>query len=116
MEELRARSEVAVDLEDGTRLRPPVLRIDLARLRADVHAGLHVVGACLPVELLDEPGALQLLAEAQVPLLGDIDSILDAITAASADTIAVASSHEIGADKLRALGKPVTALVAFEGH
>jgi exopolysaccharide biosynthesis polyprenyl glycosylphosphotransferase len=70
-------------------------------LRADVHAGMHVVGACLPVELCDDPEAIQILADNNVPLLGDLDSIRDAVAMASADTVAVTSSQEIGADRLR---------------
>jgi hypothetical protein len=36
MEELGADAIIAVDLEDGARVRPPVLRVDVARSRADV--------------------------------------------------------------------------------
>ncbi len=70
-------------------------------LRADVYAGMHVVGACLPVELCDDPEAIEILTAANVPLLGDLDSIRDLVAATGADTIAVTSSQEIGADRLR---------------
>ncbi len=76
--------------------------IDLsARLRVDVHAGMRVVGACLPVEASDDAEILALLAEAELPLLGDIDHIRETVDAVDADIVAVASSHEIGAEKLR---------------
>ena len=73
----------------------------VTKLRADVYAGMTVVGACLPIELCDDAEALRILAEVEVPLLGDIDSIREAVASARADTVAVTSSQEIGADRLR---------------
>jgi exopolysaccharide biosynthesis polyprenyl glycosylphosphotransferase len=76
--------------------------VELAsRLRADVYAGMQVAGACLPIELCDDPESLQILADHNVALLGDLDSIRDTVALANADMVAVTSSQEIGADRLR---------------
>ncbi len=76
--------------------------VDLVtKLRGDVHAGMRVVGACLPIELCEDPEAVRILHDAGIPILGDLDSIREVVLLARASTVAVTSSQEIGADRLR---------------
>ncbi|MGX7678019.1 sugar transferase [Jatrophihabitans sp. DSM 45814] len=70
-------------------------------LRRDQYAGMRVVGACVPSELVLDPFTIQTLDELEVPLLGDIDSIRSAVNLSSTDTVAVVSSGMIGSEKLR---------------
>jgi exopolysaccharide biosynthesis polyprenyl glycosylphosphotransferase len=72
-----------------------------AILRRDTYTGMHVTGACLPVEQLDDSAALLALADIDLPVLGDVDSIREVADRTRADTIAVTSSAEIGSEKLR---------------
>jgi exopolysaccharide biosynthesis polyprenyl glycosylphosphotransferase len=69
-------------------------------LRRDRYAGMKVIGACVPsVSTMDlESG--QILDELGVPVLGDVDSVLEAVRFSGAHTVAVLSG-EISADKLR---------------
>lgn len=70
-------------------------------MRRDRHAGMRVVGACVPGELIHDPDTIAHLHDIDVPLLGDIDSILPSVATCGADTVAVVSSSLIGAEKLR---------------
>lgn len=70
-------------------------------LRRDLHAGLRVVGACVPSEAIADMHTIDTLGEAEVPLLGDVDSIVSAVRLSGADTVAVVSSGAIGPEKLR---------------
>ena len=70
-----------------------------AMLRRDQYAGMYVVGACVPGEMSDE--VAEQLDEIGVPLLGDVDAILDSAHFIGADTVAVISSSLIGPEKLR---------------
>lgn len=71
-----------------------------ALLRHDRHAGLQVVGACVPSGSRRDGTVERALATIGVPVLGDIDSIADAVRRCDAHTVAVLSG-EISADKLR---------------
>ncbi|MEU4637575.1 sugar transferase [Micromonospora chalcea] len=64
------------------------------------HAGLQVVGACLPDALL-APGRQNL---AGVPVIGSFRNIPGAAAAVGADTVAVTASGELTATRLRRLG------------
>ena len=68
-------------------------------LQRDQYAGLSVVGACV-AEPIDDAIAGQ-LDHMGVPLLGDVDSIIDSARFIGADTVAVVSSARIGPEKLR---------------
>jgi exopolysaccharide biosynthesis polyprenyl glycosylphosphotransferase len=70
-------------------------------LRRDDYAGLRVVGACVPSEVIADMRTIDTLGEAEVPLLGDVDSIVSAVRLSGADTVAVVSSGAIGPEKLR---------------
>jgi len=70
-------------------------------LTRDRHAGMRVVGACVPSEAIAETRTVEALAEVEVPLLGDVDSVVGAVRYARADTVAVVSSGRIGPEKLR---------------
>ncbi|HST46791.1 sugar transferase [Jatrophihabitans sp.] len=70
-------------------------------LRRDQYAGLRVAGACVPSELVADSETIDALAEADVPLLGDVDSIVSAVRLSGADTVAVVSSGALGPEKLR---------------
>ena len=72
-----------------------------ALLRRDRFAGMRVVGACVPTELLDDDETLQALADVDVPLLGDVDSVLHAVEISKADTVAIVSSSRLGPERLR---------------
>lgn len=92
--------------------------VDFAALvRRDGYAGMRVAGACVPAELIDDPQTERLLAEHDIPLLGDVDSIVEAVTASSADTVAIAASAVIGPERLRWIswqleGKPTDLVVS----
>ena len=70
-------------------------------LRRDRHAGMSVVGGCVPAELVHDPETQQRLADANVTLLGDIDSITKAVRTSRADSVAIVSSAAVGPDRLR---------------
>ena len=68
--------------------------------RKEVHAGLHVVGCCLPEASLYDPAAR---ARAGVPLLGSADDVRRATLVSGATTIAITSSGAVGGNQLRRL-------------
>ena len=59
---------------------------------------MHVVGACVPGEMSDD--VARRARRNRVPLLGDVDAILDSAQFIGADTVAVISSSLIGPEKL----------------
>ncbi len=67
----------------------------------DRHAGMRVVGACVPSEVVAETHTVETLSSVDVPLLGDVDSVVSAVRYSGADTVAVVSSGRIGPEKLR---------------
>jgi exopolysaccharide biosynthesis polyprenyl glycosylphosphotransferase len=71
-----------------------------AMVRRDRHAGLQVIGACLPNDQVMAADAAALLADLDLPVFGDVDSVLPAVRASGAHTVAVLSG-ELSADKLR---------------
>jgi exopolysaccharide biosynthesis polyprenyl glycosylphosphotransferase len=72
-----------------------------AMVRHDRYAGMNVIGACVPAELVDDAETRRQLADADVRLLGDVDSIVSAVEASHADTVAVVSTSTLGRDRLR---------------
>jgi exopolysaccharide biosynthesis polyprenyl glycosylphosphotransferase len=72
-----------------------------AMVRRDRHAGMNVIGACVPAELVDDAETRRQLADADVGLLGDVDSIVSAVAASHADTVAVVSTSTVGRDRVR---------------
>ncbi|MEP7019180.1 MAG: sugar transferase, partial [Pseudonocardiales bacterium] len=77
---------------------------DLAtRMHAESYIGMRVVGACIPRRELTDSAALQCLAEVGVTPLGDLDSVVTAVSRSQADTVAVTSSHEMTPRALRAI-------------
>jgi exopolysaccharide biosynthesis polyprenyl glycosylphosphotransferase len=69
-------------------------------LQRDRYAGMHVIGACLPSDQLADVDAAVRLGEQGVRILGDVDSVLDAVRDCGAHTVAVLAG-DISADKLR---------------
>jgi exopolysaccharide biosynthesis polyprenyl glycosylphosphotransferase len=74
-----------------------------ARLCRDAYAGLRVVGACVPANERSDARAIDVLARAKVPVLGDFSHVLQAVSTSGADTVAVTSSHAFGPQRLREL-------------
>lgn len=72
-----------------------------AVLLRDRHAGMRVIGACVPSEVVAQTHTVETLASMNVPLLGDVDSVVAAVKDSNADTVAVVSSGRIGPEKLR---------------
>jgi len=72
-----------------------------AVVRRDRYAGMNVIGACVPAELVDDAQTRRQLADADVRLLGDLDSVVSAVQASHADTVAVVSTSTVGRDRLR---------------
>ncbi|HEY2042834.1 MAG TPA: sugar transferase [Jatrophihabitans sp.] len=72
-----------------------------AMLRRDRYAGMSVVGACVAQEMVIDPHTVRVLSDANVPILGDIDSVRATVTGHAADTVAVVSSGAVGPEKLR---------------
>jgi exopolysaccharide biosynthesis polyprenyl glycosylphosphotransferase len=70
-------------------------------LRRDRYAGMRVVGACVPSEAVAQTYTIETLGQLEVPLLGDVDSIISAVRLSGAETVAVVSSGAIGPEKLR---------------
>ncbi|MGI8666437.1 MAG: sugar transferase [Jatrophihabitans sp.] len=70
-------------------------------LLRDRHAGMRVVGACVPSEVVADTHTVETLSTVDVPLLGDVDSVVSAVSYSGADTVAVVSSGRIGPEKLR---------------
>lgn len=72
----------------------------IRQLSREHYTGYRVVGACIPDSLATpEPQHLN-----GVPVLGSFRAIVEAATAARADTIAVTGSAELTASRLRRLG------------
>src|SRR6185437_11494181 len=71
-----------------------------ALLRRDRYAGLEVVGACLPQGSARGGDGERELDAIGVPIVGDVDSIVDVVHSTGAHTVAVLSG-EISAEKLR---------------
>ncbi len=88
-------------------------------LRDDRYVGMRVVGACVPSEMVADTRTVETLTAMNVPLLGDVDSVLGAVRQCSADTVAVVSSGRIGPEKLRSISWQLegsdTALVVSPG-
>jgi exopolysaccharide biosynthesis polyprenyl glycosylphosphotransferase len=80
---------------------PAAIKGFTSLLHRDRYAGMRVVGACVPSEVLADLDTLQTLAEVDVPLLGDVDSVVTAVRLSGAHTVAVVSSGRIGPEKLR---------------
>ncbi|MCW2527032.1 MAG: exopolysaccharide biosynthesis polyprenyl glycosylphosphotransferase, partial [Pseudonocardiales bacterium] len=77
---------------------------DLAhRMHAERHLGMQVVGACIPRKQLSDQKALNILAEAKVTPLGDLDSVVTAVSRSQADAVAVTSSRDMTPNRLREL-------------
>jgi len=70
-------------------------------LRRDTSAGMRVVGACVPPELVDDPVLHAELVAADLPLLGDLDSVRELVAREDIDVVAVTASDQIGSEKLR---------------
>ncbi|SDI98720.1 exopolysaccharide biosynthesis polyprenyl glycosylphosphotransferase [Frankineae bacterium MT45] len=70
-------------------------------LGRDRYAGMRVVGASLPTSVMRDRDAIAELAAAGIPVLGDVDAIVDSVRDSGAHTVAVLSSGELGAQKLR---------------
>jgi exopolysaccharide biosynthesis polyprenyl glycosylphosphotransferase len=66
-------------------------------MRRDANAGMRVIGACLPA---DEGGDRAELRDRDIPVLGDVDSVLQAVAASGARQVAVLSA-DVAGDALR---------------
>jgi exopolysaccharide biosynthesis polyprenyl glycosylphosphotransferase len=78
---------------------PHVMEL-VGQLRRESWTGYRVVGACIPHAL----AAPQPQRLSDVPVVGSFRTIVEAATAAEADTIAVTASAELTASRLRRLG------------
>ncbi|HCT79456.1 MAG TPA: polyprenyl glycosylphosphotransferase [Micromonosporaceae bacterium] len=78
---------------------PHVMEL-VGQLRREAWTGYRVVGACIP-HALSAPTAQHL---GDVPIVGSFRTIVEAATAAEADTIAITNSSELTASRLRRLG------------
>ena len=78
----------------------PHVRALITKLRAEAAAGYVVVGACVPgareSRLPDGPGS-------DVPVIGSLGDIPDAVARIGADTVAVAASPGVNGEVLRSL-------------
>jgi exopolysaccharide biosynthesis polyprenyl glycosylphosphotransferase len=72
----------------------------VGQLRREAWTGYRVVGACIP-HALATPQPQRL---GDIPVVGSFRKIVEAATAAEADTIAVTASAELTASRLRRLG------------
>jgi exopolysaccharide biosynthesis polyprenyl glycosylphosphotransferase len=70
-------------------------------LRRDRYAGMLVVGCCVPAELLCDPETLRQLGEADIELLGDVESVVHCVRESRANSVAIVSSASIGTERLR---------------
>jgi exopolysaccharide biosynthesis polyprenyl glycosylphosphotransferase len=76
--------------------------LELARAgKRDIHAGLQIIGACVPSASRTDDESLRELGELGVPVLGDLDDLLDVVHQTDADAVAVAGSAELTSAKLR---------------
>ena len=73
------------------------------RMQRDSYAGLRVVVACIPADEMADDRAQAELDRVGVPLLSDMDNVLQAVARSRADTVAVTSSHALGPRRLREL-------------
>lgn len=71
-----------------------------ANLQQDQYAGMRVVAGCVPSGIPRSADGDAVLAELDVPIVGEVDSILDAVQACGAHSVAVVSG-EVAAEKLR---------------
>ncbi len=78
---------------------PHVMEL-VGQLRRESWTGYRVVGACIPHAL----AAPQPQRLGDIPVVGSFRTIVEAATAAEADTIAVTASAELTASRLRRLG------------
>ena len=75
---------------------------ELARaIQRDDQAGLQVIGACLPGGRHQARASLRTLTALGVPVLGELDDVLDVVRRLDVDTVAVTGSAELGPTKLR---------------
>jgi exopolysaccharide biosynthesis polyprenyl glycosylphosphotransferase len=72
----------------------------VATLRREPYAGYHVVGACIPDALI-APVPQRL---GDVPVVGSFRTVLEAVESTGVDTVAVTTSGELTAIRLRRLG------------
>jgi len=70
-------------------------------LRRDRYAGMRVVGACLPEYAMNDGAGQDKLDAAGIPVLGDVDAIVDVVESSGARTVAVLASPQLGGKKLR---------------
>jgi len=70
---------------------------ELARMP---EAGLQVVGACVPAGREDEVAPIE---TGPIPILGDVDHVLEAVEDLHADTVIITSSDELSPQKVREL-------------
>jgi exopolysaccharide biosynthesis polyprenyl glycosylphosphotransferase len=69
----------------------------VAEFDREPYAGLHVVGACIP-------GGLDGVAPNNVPVVGSLTSVLQAVASTGADTVAVTASRGVTSGVLKRLG------------
>ncbi len=76
--------------------------VDLAHaMDHDAYAGFQVVGACLTSDRHDDHVSMQALTALGVPVLGELDDIIDVVRRLNADAVAVTGSSELGPERLR---------------
>ncbi|NMO02886.1 sugar transferase [Gordonia sp. TBRC 11910] len=71
-------------------------------LSHDHHAGMEVVGACIP-GYLGAPGATLRLSTTEIPILGDETQLVEAVRATGADVVAVTASEALDSGRLKEL-------------
>ncbi|NHC14989.1 sugar transferase [Motilibacter deserti] len=82
---------------------PDNVRHLAAELTREKYAGFEVVGVCLPGGA-DEPVAVTTAEAAGLPVVGSLNTVVDAVRATGADTVAVVPSVGLTPTALRRLG------------
>ena len=96
---LHARRKSGLDLHRVVLVGHPSAVLEMTReLRREPYHGLEVVGACLPMI-----GSGSQLKVAGVPVVGDFETVGDAVEITGADTVAVLACPELDGVRLRRL-------------
>ncbi|NHC46852.1 sugar transferase [Motilibacter aurantiacus] len=82
---------------------PDNVRHLAAELTREKYAGFEVVGVCLPGGA-DEPAAVTTAEAAGLPVVGSLNTVVEAVRATGADTVAVVPSVGLTPTALRRLG------------
>ena len=75
------------------------------QIEGEAYHGYHIVGCCLPAEQAgDPPAGVEPTAFHRLPVLGNLDEVVDVVRRYDVDTVAVLPSPELDGAALRRLG------------